>query len=260
MLTLTASDADKVYGTTLTGGPSLLAFGAAGLKNSETIGTVTVDYGAGALATDPVKTYPGSVLVSSATGGTFNPANYIINYIPGDIIITAEPLLATVDNKSKVFGAINPVFTITYSGFVNNENASVFTDDPVITTTALTNSPAGQYPVTASGAVAQNYTFTYIPGILTVTAPYYEIIIPNTFTPNGDGINDLWDIKYLNLYPKCTVNVYTRYGEKVYSSVGYGVSWDGTFKGAQLPTGTYYYVIDPKSGIKIMAGYITIIR
>lgn len=260
ILALKADDVNKTYGATLTGGPGLTNFTSTGLQNSETIGSVTVAYGAGAAATDPVNTYTGSVVISSATGGTFSPANYSINYIPGDIILTPTPLIVTVDNKSKVFGTVNPVFTISYSGFVNNETASVFTADPVITTTALTTSPAGQYPITASGAEAQNYTITYIPGVLTITIPAQQVIVPNAFTPNGDGINDLWDIKYLNLYPKCTVSVYTRYGEKVYSSVGYGVAWDGTYKGAPLPTGTYYYVIDPQSGLKIMSGYITIIR
>ena len=260
ILALKAEDVNKTYGATLTGGPGLTNFTSTGLQNSETIGSVTVAYGAGAAATDPVNTYTGSVVVSAATGGTFSPSNYVINYTPGDIILTPAPLIAAVDNKSKVFDTVNPVFTISYSGFVNNETASVFTAGPVITTTALTNSPAGQYPITASGAEAQNYTITYIPGVLTITVLVQEVVVPNAFTPNGDGINDFWDIKYLNLYPKCIVSVYTRYGERVYSSVGYGVVWDGTYKGAQLPTGTYYYIIDPQSGSKIMSGYITIIR
>ena len=260
ILALKAEDVNKTYGATLTGGPGLTNFTSTGLQNSETIGSVTVAYGAGAAATDPVNTYTGSVVVSAATGGTFSPSNYVINYTPGDIILTPAPLIAAVDNKSKVFDTVNPVFTISYSGFVNNETASVFTAGPVITTTALTNSPAGQYPITASGAEAQNYTITYIPGVLTITVLVQEVVVPNAFTPNGDGINDFWDIKYLNLYPKCIVSVYARYGERVYSSVGYGVAWDGTYKGAQLPTGTYYYIIDPQSGSKIMSGYITIIR
>ena len=260
LLTVTASNADKVYGTTLTGGSSSVVFSTTGLQNSEIISSVAVTYGTGAAATDPVDTYTGSVVIANANGGTFNPVNYTINYVSGDIIIKPAPLIATVDNKSKVFGAVNPVFTITYSGFVNSDNASVITADPVINTTALTNSPAGQYPVTAVGAAAQNYTFTYLPGVLTITPLAQAVVIPNAFTPNGDGINDFWNIKYLNFYPKCTVNVYTRYGEKVYSSVGYANAWDGTYKGARLPTGTYYYVIDPQSGLKILSGYITIIR
>jgi gliding motility-associated-like protein len=82
----------------------------------------------------------------------------------------------------------------------------------------------------------------------------------NTFTPNGDGFNDTWTIKYLESYPGNTVDVYNRYGEKVYSSVGYGIPWDGTYKGANLPSGTYYYIINPKNGRKVVSGSVTIIR
>jgi PKD repeat protein len=53
-------------------------------------------------------------------------------------------------------------------------------------------------------------------------------VVPNAFTPNGDGINDTWDIKYLQTYPNNTVEVYNRYGERLYSSIGYAVPWDGT--------------------------------
>ena len=87
-----------------------------------------------------------------------------------------------------------------------------------------------------------------------------NIIIPNTFTPNGDGINDVWNIKYIELYPNCTVEIYDRTGQKLFSSNGYAVPWDGTYKGARLPTGTYYFIINPKSGRTITSGAVTIIR
>ena len=83
---------------------------------------------------------------------------------------------------------------------------------------------------------------------------------PNTFTPNGDGINDLWDIKYLDQYPGCILEVYSPQGQLVFRSEGYSKPWDGTYKGNPLPTGTYYFVIDPKSGRKRVAGYVTIFK
>ncbi|AMR32840.1 hypothetical protein A0256_16145 [Mucilaginibacter sp. PAMC 26640] len=87
-----------------------------------------------------------------------------------------------------------------------------------------------------------------------------KLTIINTFTPNGDGVNDTWTIKYLETYPGNKVNIYNRYGEKVYSSVGYGNPWDGTYKGSNLPVGTYYYIIDPGNGVKVVSGSVTIIR
>ena len=84
--------------------------------------------------------------------------------------------------------------------------------------------------------------------------------IPNTFSPNGDGIHDRWEILYLDSYPGANVNIFNRYGQLVFHSKGYVQSWDGTFNGKPLPVGTYYYIIDPKNGRKQMSGFIDIIR
>jgi len=85
-------------------------------------------------------------------------------------------------------------------------------------------------------------------------------VIPNTFTPNGDGYNDRWEIKNLAYYPGCLVEVYNPQGQLLFRSIGYNQPWDGTYNGKQLPVGTYYYAIDPKNGRPRIAGYITIIR
>lgn len=84
--------------------------------------------------------------------------------------------------------------------------------------------------------------------------------IPNAFSPNGDGIHDRWEIKYLNTYPGATVDVYNRYGQVVYKSAGYSQSWDGRFNGNPLPVGTYYYIINPRNGRSQLSGYVDIIR
>jgi len=92
--------------------------------------------------------------------------------------------------------------------------------------------------------------------IIVLKAP----VIPNTFTPNNDGINDIWNIKYLDSYPDVTVEVFNRYGERVYYSKGYSIPWDGRYKGTEMPVGTYYYIINPGNGRNKTAGPITIIR
>jgi gliding motility-associated-like protein len=84
--------------------------------------------------------------------------------------------------------------------------------------------------------------------------------IPNAFTPNNDGINDTWVVKHLDSYPGCTVNIFNRNGQKVFSSIGYPVPWDGRTSNSNLAAGVYYYIIDPKNGRKTMSGYITIIK
>lgn len=83
---------------------------------------------------------------------------------------------------------------------------------------------------------------------------------PNAFSPNGDGVNDTWQIRYLDRYPDATVEVYDRYGQLLYQSVNYLVPWDGTYKGKSLPIGTYYYIINPKNGRQTISGSVTIIK
>ena len=84
--------------------------------------------------------------------------------------------------------------------------------------------------------------------------------VPNVFSPNGDGIYDTWQIQYLNDYPNCRIQIYTRAGQLVYQSVGYGTPWNGTWKGQPLPIGTYYYIIQPGLGIEVIRGSVSIIR
>jgi len=83
---------------------------------------------------------------------------------------------------------------------------------------------------------------------------------PNTFTPNGDNVNDTWIIKYLESYPKATVDIFNRNGLKVFSSKGYKVPFDGTYQNEPLPVGVYYYIINPQNGRKTITGPLTIIR
>lgn len=71
-------------------------------------------------------------------------------------------------------------------------------------------------------------------------------LIPNAISPNGDGKNDYLKLDFLSvLYPNAEINIYTRWGENIYTSVGaYTSPWDGTYNGANLPVGTYYYVLN----------------
>ena len=88
--------------------------------------------------------------------------------------------------------------------------------------------------------------------------------IPNTFTPNDDGDNDTWVITALIDYPDCIVEVFDRWGRKVFTSArGYPQPWDGrNARGVHLPMETYYYIIHLNDGIskRPLTGTITIIR
>lgn len=89
---------------------------------------------------------------------------------------------------------------------------------------------------------------------------YKKITIPNTFTPNHDGVNDFWSIDALVTYPESFTQVFDRYGQPVFQSNGYPKPWDGTENGKPLPAGTYYYVIDLKNGTPKISGWVLLVR
>ena len=87
-----------------------------------------------------------------------------------------------------------------------------------------------------------------------------NLIIPNTFTPNGDGINDNWVIKGISYYPGALVQLFNRYGQKVYESRGYATPFDGKLGGALLPPGVYYYIINLNANCSLLSGSLTLLR
>jgi gliding motility-associated-like protein len=127
--------------------------------------------------------------------------------------------------------------------FTNTDTVPVVTPQDDITYTLTVTS--------ADGCKATDQVFVKV-----LKAP----TVPNVFSPNGDGINDTWEIPYLESYAGATINVYNTYGQIVYQSINYKKAWDGSFKGKPLPVGTYYYIINPKNGRKQMAGYVDIVR
>jgi gliding motility-associated-like protein len=85
-------------------------------------------------------------------------------------------------------------------------------------------------------------------------------VVPEIITPNQDGYNDVWRIDGLEVYPDVTLEVYDRWGRRVFYSAGYDAYFDGTFDGRELPMDSYHYVIDLNNGSERMIGNLTIIR
>ncbi|WP_018344039.1 gliding motility-associated C-terminal domain-containing protein [Cytophaga aurantiaca] len=90
--------------------------------------------------------------------------------------------------------------------------------------------------------------------------------IAEGFSPNGDGVNDVWVIRGLSLYPNNSIVIFNRWGEKVYSAAPYTNDWNGRCtaglvavgNGELLPEGTYFYLFDKNNGDAPVKGSIYI--
>ncbi len=84
--------------------------------------------------------------------------------------------------------------------------------------------------------------------------------IPKVFTPNGDGANDTWRIRGIELYPNARMQIFTRWGKLVYSSSdGYNSPWDGTDGGKALPMDSYQFILNLGDGSDPITGNVTIV-
>ena len=117
-----------------------------------------------ATPTSPVNTY--DIVVKMGT-----VKNYNVQLVNGTL--TVNPAVLTVKAVDATMEAGNevPSLSVEYSGWKNGEDESVLTAKPVASTTATKESVVGTYPITVSGGEAQNYSFTYVEGVLTVTEP-----------------------------------------------------------------------------------------
>lgn len=102
--------------------------------------------------------------------------------------------------------------------------------------------------------ITTTYTFTAVfPGCtlvdyITVTVlPSSELFFFNTFSPNGDQVNDYFYIGNIEKYPNNVLEIYNRYGQKVYTKTPYQNDWDGKYLNSELPSGTYFYILDTKT-------------
>ena len=131
---------------------------------------------------------------------------------------------------------------------------AIYLDDPLILLAACTPKSDTQYVLKVTDINGCMNTDTVNVKVL------HNPLIPNVFSPNGDNINDTWVIKYLDSYPDCIVQIFTRSGQQIFSSNGYSVPWDGKYNGQPLPVATYYYIIKSVMGKKLLSGSVTIIR
>lgn len=129
--------------------------------------------------------------------------------------------------------------------------------DPTIYSPTATPDITTSYILTVTDANACVNSDTVL---ITVIPIKFEGAISTVFTPNGDGINDNWYIEGISSYPDNEVFVYNIYGNEVYSKKKYTNDWQGTYNGATLPDGTYFYIIKINDSQKEIKGALDILR
>lgn len=126
-------------------------------------------------------------------------------------------------------GPAGSTFTWTPDSLLNDDNAANPIADPDVTTWFTLS-------VVAPNGCAD------LDSVLVTVVP--TVVIPSGFTPNGDGRNDAWVIDFIDLFPDCEVQVFNRWGDQLFRSVGYQQPWNGKYRDGFVPVGTYYYVIE----------------
>jgi filamentous hemagglutinin family protein len=166
-LTITANNANKIYGNTLTFAGT--EFNASGLVNGDTVNTVTLA-SAGAAATAQVAGGPFPIVASNAVGTGL--ANYAVNYVNGTLTLAPRPLTITANDTAKDEGK-----TLTFAGtefqvtgLVNGDtvNTVTLTSPGAASTAAAVNSPFPIVPSNAAGTGLSNYSIAFTNGVLTV--------------------------------------------------------------------------------------------
>ena len=125
----------------------------------------------------PLKAGSTTLTISQKASKNYTAASKTVK-----ITVNKARLTVTANDATRAFGAGNPTFTLSYSGFVNNDTEASLTTRPTATCSATATSPAGTYDITVSGGKSDNYTFIYKKGTLSVTSAAAQI----TISPIGE--------------------------------------------------------------------------
>ncbi len=209
-LLVTIANGSKTYGQDDAGS---LTGAISGVQNGDAISAAFVS--TGSATTADVGSYS---ITAHLTGAKLN--DYALAIHPGILSVTPAPLTIRAVDQAKVYGAGLPLLSYRCDGFVNGETYDCLSVEPHVSTTATTSCHVGNYPITASGAAAPNYTITYqsgtlrvTPATLTITAPsvskVYGAAVPH-LTPSFSGFVSGDSQGCLKTQPSCATTATNR--------------------------------------------------
>jgi len=247
-LTITANNATMCQGSNL---PTFTA-AYSGFKNGEGENSLTAKP---IIITTAISSSVAGIYVITVSGAAAN--NYQISYVMGSLTINALPTVTINSNKSNSISK-GETIQLTASGgnsyiwsgigIVSGQNSAIVTARP---------NQSGTYTVRVTNANGCSKEHTFV---LTVREDFAAIKATNILTLNGDGINDVWLVENIDMYPGNEVKIFDRAGRVLYSKRGYDNSWNGTVNGSPLAENTYYYIIDFGTNKLKQKGFITLVR
>jgi gliding motility-associated-like protein len=204
-------------------------------------------------STDPsIDVYTGSysVIVTDAHGCTGHADTV-------NVVSVNSPTAMFMGNPN---GPVTPGTTVIYTDQSDGNGSTIvswaWTIDSAAAGAASSYAPTfiipGTYAITLTVATANGCTATYTYSQVVVPT---DIIAPNVFSPNNDGVNDALVFEGAQYYPNTALSVFNRWGQEVYSSGNYKNTWKGT----DMPNGTYFYVLKLETG-KEYSGNVTLLR
>jgi gliding motility-associated-like protein len=214
----------------------------------------------------PAGTY--SVTVSNGLGCTYVQTAAINSpFVPtiNPFIVNAGLTTTTVTSGSIVDingGNDQTSQGVTYNW--TNPSGDVTIATPTAHATTAMSTLAGSYPLTLTATATDSTACQDTASVVLNVASVY-MGMPNAFTPNGDGINDVYRPIGLNAEDVVTFRVYNRWGQIVYNGDDLeNMGWDGRFQGVEQPTEVYLFILEYKLGAnsetKAQKGEFTLVR
>ncbi|WP_395045312.1 T9SS type B sorting domain-containing protein [Flavobacterium sp.] len=168
---------------------------------------------------------------------------------------------STSETINVVKSSVATITSIVVNDWTDNQNVITVTVDGLgVYEYSLDNEVFQTSPV-FEGLLSGIYT-VYIRDINecgTVFQQVYVLMHPKFFTPNGDGFNDVWNVRFSSFEPNMNVKIYDRFGKIITGFKGSDAGWDGTYNGQFLPSTDYWFVVTREDG-KIFKGHFTMKR
>jgi gliding motility-associated-like protein len=219
-------------------------FTTTGLKNNETINSVTISLpsgiGSGNSKKDNAIRYIGVVIASNAVAGNIDLNNYKLKFLPGDIVVNKYRITITAEPKEKRKTQIDPPFTYLIS------RPLVEGDSLIGQLTREPGEEVGFYKILQGSLnINDNYNIRYVSADLEILTIERVIVVPNAFTPNNDGLNDV--LKIIRNSTITSINyfkIFDRSGKQIFETKNINEGWDGKLNGVVAESDAYYWMAE----------------